>query len=260
MKVGEFLSPFNHVLLRFKRRHIMNAKDKMVYVMIVLNGTILTMAIFFILNFLVNETIAEEKLQIVNQSQKIIMSALNDVDSTLVTITPHISLSKAQDVGKEKIKESISNSLPLEKRNIVITSLHFVDNDAGAADVESIYQYADARSKIDPKNILEFLDLNRATIDTKSRHSALLDGKNYIFVRTVPSKDDAGSQLGITGYLVAYVSTQDSQIFSKLRDLPKVEQLVLREVTSQEPMYGFQSKVKKRKKKNIFFIFNNKKN
>lgn len=222
----------------------MNAKDKMVYVMIVLNGTILTTAIFFILNFLVNETIAEEKLQIVNQSQKIIMAALSDVDTTLVAISPHISLSEAQDLSKAKTNESIRNSLPVEKRNIIITSLHFVPNKAGGNAVETIYQYPEAKSKIDNKAISDFLDMNRATIDAKARYSVLLDGKNYIFARTVPTKDSAGSKLGIGGYLIAYISTQDSQLFSKLRDLPKVEQLVLGDGTSQEMIYGFNNKLK----------------
>lgn len=225
----------------------MNAKDKMVYVMIALNGAILTTAIFFILNFLVNETVDEEKLQIVNQSQKTIMMAMNDVDTTLLAITPHISLSRAQDIGKERIKDSIRSSLPLDKRHIVITSLHFVDNDAGVSDAETIYQYPDAKSKVETKNILEFINLNRRAIDTKSRLSSLIDGKNYIFVRTIPSKDSAGSQLGISGYLVAYVSTQDSQLFSKLRDIPKVEQLILGDSASQEMIYGFNNKLKKGK-------------
>jgi PAS domain S-box-containing protein len=226
---------------------MMNTKDKMVYVMISLNGAILTTAIFFILNFLVNETIAEEKLQIVNQSQKIIVTALADVDSTLVAIVPHIALSKAQDIGKEKINESIRNSLPTDRKNIVITSLHFVDNDTAAKNIETIYQYPDAKSKIETKNLLEFLDLNRGIINTKGRYSILLDGKNYIFVRTIPSKNSAGSPLGISGYLIAYVSTQDSQIFSKLRDIPKVEQLVLGDGTSQEIIYGFNDDFRKGK-------------
>lgn len=219
----------------------------MVYVMIALNGAILTTAIFFILNFLVNETIAEEKLQIVNQSQKIIVSAMTDVDSTLVAIVPHISLSKAQDIGKEKINESIRNSLPTDRKNIVITSLHFVDNDSAAKNVETIYQYPDAKSKIENKNLLEFLDLNRGIINAKGRYSILLDGKNYIFVRTIPSKNSAGSPLGISGYLIAYVSTQDSQLFSKLRDIPKVEQLVLGDGASQEIIYGFNNDFRKGK-------------
>lgn len=219
----------------------------MVYVMIALNGAILTTAIFFILNFLVNETIAEEKLQIVNQSQKIIVSAMADVDSTLVAIVPHISLSKAQDIGKEKINESIRNSLPTDRKNIVITSLHFVDNDTTAKNVETIYQYPDAKSKIENKNLLEFLDLNRGIINAKGRYSILLDGKNYIFVRTIPSKNSAGSPLGISGYLIAYVSTQDSQLFSKLRDIPKVEQLVLGDGASQEIIYGFNNDFRKGK-------------
>ncbi|OFW86944.1 MAG: hypothetical protein A3B66_05855, partial [Alphaproteobacteria bacterium RIFCSPHIGHO2_02_FULL_46_13] len=226
---------------------MMNTKDKMVYVMIALNGAILTTAIFFILNFLVNETIAEEKLQIVNQSQKIIVSAMTDVDSTLVAIVPHISLSKAQDIGKEKINESIRNSLPTDRKNIVITSLHFVDNDSAAKNVETIYQYPDAKSKIENKNLLEFLDLNRGIINAKGRYSILLDGKNYIFVRTIPSKNSAGSPLGISGYLIAYVSTQDSQLFSKLRDIPKVEQLVLGDGASQEIIYGFNNDFRKGK-------------
>lgn len=215
--------------------------------MIALNGAILTTAIFFILNFLVNETIAEEKLQIVNQSQKIIVSAMADVDSTLVAIVPHISLSKAQDIGKEKINDSIRNSLPKDRKNIVITSLHFVDNDTAAKDVETIYQYPDAKSKIENKNLLEFLDLNRGIIHAKGRYSILLDGKNYIFVRTIPSKNSAGSPLGISGYLIAYVSTQDSQLFSKLRDIPKVEQLVLGDGVSQEMIYGFNDGFRKGK-------------
>ena len=215
--------------------------------MIALNGAILTTAIFFILNFLVNETIAEEKLQIVNQSQKIIVSAMTDVDSTLVAIVPHISLSKAQDIGKEKINESIRNSLPTDRKNIVITSLHFVDNDSAAKNVETIYQYPDAKSKIENKNLLEFLDLNRGIINAKGRYSILLDGKNYIFVRTIPSKNSAGSPLGISGYLIAYVSTQDSQLFSKLRDIPKVEQLVLGDGASQEIIYGFNNDFRKGK-------------
>lgn len=219
----------------------------MVYVMIALNGAILTTAIFFILNFLVNETIAEEKLQIVNQSQKIIVSAMTDVDSTLVAMVPHISLSKAQDIGKEKINESIRNSLPTDRKNIVITSLHFVDNDTTAKNVETIYQYPDAKSKIETKNLLEFLDLNRGIINAKGRYSILLDGKNYIFVRTIPSKNSAGSPLGISGYLIAYVSTQDSQLFSKLRDIPKVEQLVLGDGASQEIIYGFNNDFRKGK-------------
>src|SRR3989338_7559414 len=226
---------------------MMNTKDKMVYVMIALNGAILTTAIFFILNFLVNETIAEEKLQIVNQSQKIIVSAMTDVDSTLVAIVPHISLSKAQDIGKEKINESIRNSLPTDRKNIVITSLHFVDNDSAAKNVETIYQYPDAKSKIENKNLLEFLDLNRGIINAKGRYSILLDGKNYIFVRTIPSKNSAGGPLGISGYLIAYVSTQDSQLFSKLRDIPKVEQLVLGDGASQEIIYGFNNDFRKGK-------------
>lgn len=224
-----------------------NAKEKMVYVMIALNGAILTTAIFFILNFLVNETIAEEKLQIVNQSQKIIMAAMTDVDSALVAMTPHISLSKVQDIGKEKIKESVRNSLPLEKRNIIITSLHFVDSDGGAENVDTIYQYPDARSKVENKQLLDFIELKRPMIDAKGRFGALLDGKNYVFIRTVPSKDNAVSQLGVSGYLVAYISTQDSQIFSKLRDIPKVEQLLLVDGVSQEVVYGFNNSLKKGK-------------
>lgn len=226
---------------------MMNTKDKMVYIMIALNGTILTTAIFFILNFLVNETVSEEKLQIVNQSQKIISMAVSDVDSTLVAITPHISLSKSQDIGKDKINDSIKNSLPLDKRSIVITSLHFVDNDAKARSVENIYQYADARSQIDSKAILDYLDFNRSNIDSKGRYGSFIDGKNFVYVRTVPSKNSAGEPLGISGYLIAYISTQDSQLFSRLRDIPKIEQLILSESTSQEVIYGFNNKARKGK-------------
>lgn len=227
------------------RRQMMNVKDKMVYVMIALNGAILTTAIFFILYFLVNETIAEEKQQIVNQSQKIITTALADVDSTLVAMMPHISLSKAQDIEKEKIQESIRNSLSLDKRNIIVTSLHFVDNEAGNKKVETIYQYQDAKSKTQPQNILDYIDLNRALIDSKGRYGGLIDGKNYIFIRVVPSKDSNGEIRGISGYLVAYISTRDSQIFAKLRDIPKVEQLVLGDTVSQEMIYGFNNSLKK---------------
>lgn len=220
----------------------MNTKDKMVYVMIAANGAILTMAIFFILNFLVGETIADEKLQIVNQSQKAIISAMADVDTNLQAIVPHISLAKTPDIGGDKINESIRNSLSPDKKTMVITSLHFVAKGA-AGNIETIYQYADAKSKIENKNIIEFVELNKSTIDSKGRHASLVDGKNYVFVRTVPSKD----RTNVIGYLVAYISTLDSQLFAKLKDIPKVEQLQLSDSTSQEIIYGFSSKVRKGK-------------
>lgn len=230
---------------------MMNTKDKMVYIMIVLNGTILTMAIFFILNFLVNETIAEEKLQMVNQSQRIIATALADIDSTLLAISPHVALSETESVSQEKVKESIRNSLSFGKKNVVITSLHFVNGSTGgsfdASQVNQIYQYPTANSKITEKELITFLNSNRSKIDSKGRYAILVNGKNYIFVRQVPLNDPAGQKIGILGYLVAYISTQDSQLFSKLRDIPKIEQLVLKDAASQEILYGFNNTLKKGK-------------
>jgi len=216
----------------------MNTKDKITYLMIGLNGVILTAAIFFVMNFFVNETIAEEKLQIVNQSQKIIISAFAEVDSKLLSIIPHIS--NAQGLAKEK--ESIQNSLSSDQKNIVITSLHFVNGT-----VDTIYQYPTAQIKISDKSIIEFIDLNKATINSKGRLMSLFDGKNYIFIRTVPSLDKSSS----LGYLVAFISTSESQMFAKLVDIPRVEQLVLSDGTSQEVIYGFNNPARKGKYGNI---------
>lgn len=220
----------------------MSARDKMVYIMIALNGAILTLAIFFILNFLVNQTIADEKLQIVNQAQKVILSSIADVDSTLVSIIPHVSLARGAGSDKDGIYESIRGSLPVDRKDIVITSLHYVD--AGMLDgIDNIYQLADAKAKIDGKAIKDYLNLNKIKIEEADRYAGLIDGKNYVFVRTI--RDGKQVNARTLGYLVAFISTQDSQIFAPLRDLPKVEQLEMIDGTSREVLYSFVSKVKK---------------
>ena len=224
-----------------QRRYVMNARDKMVYVMIALNGAILTTAIFFILNFLVNQTIAEEKLQIVNQSQKIILSAMSDVDGRLASIVPHLALAKSAGGDKEKIYESIRSSFPSDRRDIVITTLYYMDANVDGA-IETIYQDEGARKRL-TKNLKDYINLNKAKIDETGRYGGLIDGKNYVFIRAVLEGKQVNAKT--LGYLVAYISTEESQMYARLRDIPKVEQLEMTDGLSREVIFSFNSKAKK---------------
>lgn len=213
----------------------MNIKDKMVYAMIALNGLILTVAIFFILNFFVAQTIAEEKQQIVNQSQKIILSGFSDVDTLLLSLSPHITLSKEEGMSEEMVLESIKNSLSMDKKKVLLTSLHFIDNDGTPFEAQPIYQYPNAKSVINQKNIIDFVTSNESNLQAKGTITRLIDGKNFLTTKTVLSKD----KQKILGFLVAYICIQDSQIFTKLQDIPKIEHLQLADTQTEEVIYNF---------------------
>lgn len=215
----------------------MNAKDKMVYVMIALNGTILTVAVFFILNFFVNETIAEEKQLIVNQSQKVIVSALTGVDAMLGSLQPQISMLNAHGIPKDQITKSIQETLTLDKNNKAITSLYFVHKEGGAYQVSAIYEDQAVKTKFTTQNVLEFIEVNRKVIDAKGKMIGLSEGKNYIFVRSSKSGD----------YLLAHSAASDTQLFSRLKDIPKVEQLVLADGNTLEVIYQFNNQIRKGK-------------
>jgi PAS domain S-box-containing protein len=213
----------------------MNIKDKMVYAMVAVNGLILTAAILFILNFFVTQAITEEKQQIVNQSQKIILSGLSDVDTLLLSLSPHITLLKEEGISKEMILDSIKNSLSMDKKKNLLTSLHFIDNDISPNHAEIIYQYSDTKSKLNSQIVTEIFEQQKSKLQEMGTVTSLVSGKNFIIIKNVPSKD----KQKILGFLVAFISTQDSYIFSKLQDIPRVKNLELRDTQTNEIIYSF---------------------
>jgi PAS domain S-box-containing protein len=213
----------------------MNIKDKMVYAMVAMNGLILTVAIFFILNFLVNQTIVEEKQKIVNQTQKIILSGLHDVDLLLMTLMPHISLSQEEGVNKEVVIESVRNSLVAHKKKITVNSMYLIDADYQQNDPELIYKNLDTKNQLNPKTILEVLDIKKSALQNKGGFIHLVEGRNFIIAKALMSKD----KKIVIGFLVAFVSPMETDIFSKLQDLSEIDRLELSDVETGENIYSF---------------------
>lgn len=211
----------------------MNIKDKMVYAMVALNGLILTVAIFFILNFLVDKTIIEEKQKIVNQSQKIILTALHDIDLLLVSLMPHISLSKHEGISRELVIDSIRKSLLVDKKKSKLTSLYLVEEDISK--VELIYKQADTKSNLEQKTIYQLLDSKKSILQTKGSFIDLVDGKNFVIIKSILSEDNQ-RQLG---FLVAFISPLETQIFSKLQDISRIDRLEISDIDTGEIIFSF---------------------
>ena len=213
----------------------MNIKDKMVYAMVALNGLILSVSIFFILNFLVDQTVVEEKQKIVNQSHKIILSGFNDIDFLLTSLMPHIKLSKQEGMNKELVIDSIRKSLSIEKKKSPLTKLYLIEAAEDQNKFELIYQQPGAKSDIETNTINSVLNSKKIILQGKGSFIHLIDGKNFIIAKSLLSED----KKQILGFLVAFVSPTESHIFSKLQDISKIDMIQLSDIDTGETVYSF---------------------
>ncbi len=213
----------------------MNIKDKMVYAMVALNGLILTAAIFFILNFLVDQTIIQEKQKIVNQSQKIILNGFNDIDLLLNSITPHISFSRQGGVNQELVIDSIRKSLSVDKKKATLTNLYLIDIEANEKNLKLVYQKPDTKFKLEEKEINSLISSKETLLQSKGGFINLTGEQNFIITKSLLSEDKQKT----FGYLVALVSPTDSHIFSKLQDISKIDRLELSDIETGKSIYSF---------------------
>lgn len=204
--------------------------------MIALNGIILTAAIFFILNFFVNQTINEEKVQIVSQVQKTIISGLDDIDVKLRFLSSFVSVSEEGVMEGQQINDLIRLSLTADKTKYLFTGLHFLDKKSADKNLKTIYLNSNVHQKLDDTQIIEYLDLNQDEINASGRLDEPFEDKKYIFVRTVQAK----SNQEILGYLIAYTSSQESPLFFKLKDVPGISRIDLTDPSTRKSIFSFE--------------------
>ena len=167
----------------------MNTKDKIIYIMIAINGVILTGALFFILHFFVTQTVGEEKRQFVNQANKIISASMAEVEADMASVAPLMMMSKTSALDMDKVKSLVEDALFDDKEKMVLTSLHFITQSDGETHINTIHQYPAAKSKIDNTTLGNYFNVNREALDTKKTVSDLIEGKNYIFAQKIETEE-----------------------------------------------------------------------
>jgi len=204
----------------------MKIKDKMVYVMITLNGLILTIAVFFVLNFFVKQTINEEKITIVTQVQQAILDSLEQVEFRLRSISTLVNLSEANSSdGRDKWK-SINQYLSAKKDNQSISSLYYIVENQTDLTSQLVFQEKNYISTINEKILFSFLASKKNEIDLKSEFVGLYDEKNYIVIHKLSDK-----------YLVAFVSTKDTNFFSRLKKIKNIRKIDIGDAITREVIF-----------------------
>lgn len=222
-----------------KKTPTLTFADKVSFVMVVCNGIILTAAIFLILQYFVNQTVNEERSQISEQAQKIVMTSSKDLDVTLNSVLSLISASYGTKFDEPHLKEVINNSMKLNGQVQVFSNLYVLNSYDNIESLINLYQNESSLNKVDKNFLIDTYIKNKDHINQFNNFNGLLSKENFIFFRKI--EDNSHSGVNAQSYLLAVIPIQNSGLFSGLKDIPKVNKIEIKETLSNSVIYHWEA-------------------
>lgn len=199
--------------------------------MVAINGMILTGAIFFILQYFVNEILQEDSAQIIGRAEKVITTSKKDIDVILTSLSSMVALS-----DQEKFDETITNT-PIKKYisflnggDIPFSNLYILQSDSASENMVDVYESQKIENKFNKSILIDVFVKNRDKIRASGYFNALINNHDFVFFQKMPAAN---------GYIVAVIPIQNSSIFSDLKEIQQIESIKVNEKNSGEMIYGW---------------------
>lgn len=216
-----------------------DVKDKMAIIMIAMNGVFLSWAVFFILNFFVQQILNEEKKQIVEETKNVVLHAIEDVDASLMSLSSFVSTFDNLSLQDHKAETELITAITEDSAHFPFVGIFFVPENAPDQAVLELYHHPKWYQSLGGDVLLNFIAQNRRDIDADEKYYTLLGGKDYIFVRTVFAKNNHA----LLGKIVAVVSLSDSSLLSGLKDIKKLRSVEVIDNATGTVLYKIDDKV-----------------
>lgn len=211
--------------------HDQNIMDKMSFLMVIVNGLVLTGTIFFIMNFFVNQTINEEKLQIGGQAKKVVQNSTTKIEGTLSSVSSIVLISEDSKFDSDKIKNAVQRTIVGREEASLFSSLYMIDLRDEKKSILELYQAPKVARKIE-NQILENMAGQLEDKDAgKNIYSTLIQGTDFLFAKKISS--------GL--YLIAATSVKGTSFFSALNDIPNIEYLEIKEKSRGSVIYRWEN-------------------
>jgi PAS domain S-box-containing protein len=226
----------------------MPIKDKMVYIMVAVNGIILTGAIFFLLQFYMNKTAYEEKVEIVSQIQAVLSDKEEEADDLLISLIPHIYMSEEDANLSDKMRVAVKESLSANDKKIPFTGLYFIpQSNTSEIDIQTLYETSSFEKRILVDELKIFIKPFLNTINTRGKDlnfNKKFGPKNFVFIRSIHSKANNKN----IGLVAGYISLDDTKILNRLNNISRLRYLELKDENSQSAIFKFSSEKSQSKK------------
>ena len=213
-------------------------KDKMAIIMIAINGLFLSWAVFFILNFFVQQILDDEKSQIVEESRNVILSGVDDVDSSLVSLVSFVSTFENLGIQNQATESALVAAIARNSPHFPFAGIFFIPENAADSEVLELYRHPTLSSSFEKEVLLNFIAQHKKDIGDDPKYYTLLTGKNYVFVRSVFSKDNQA----LIGRILAVVSFSDSSLLSGIQNIKKLRSIEIIDTASGATLYSFEDK------------------
>lgn len=194
-------------------------KDKLTFIIVAVNGLVLTVAIFLILNFFVSQTLNEDISQVSSEAKKVIALGEEEVYEALGTYASIIS-SVGQDDGATNrllVQRAVANN----KEAVPLASIYLLQQKEDKWSILELYQTDKVARQIDNVTLVKSFLQTRAKYAGSEEGNDVVDKKNFVFYKTISPQS----------YLVGVSPVQASTIFLKLRDIPNIDMV---EITDGE--------------------------
>lgn len=214
-------------------------KEHVVFLMVTVNGILLTGATFFIMNFFVTQMVEEEIGQVKNQLQISIDSSAQEIDVALGALTSFLSFSDPEHKTEVELASVVDRFQMIEEGNPIFSSLYYRNADAVDMELKNIYNTKILPSPQERENIQIILSHNTKYLKgngdfivtgssslfpmKKLSEEPRIMARDLFFIRAVRSQD--GNQL--FGYLVGKVEAATVAKKWDMSEFQKVSKIML---------------------------------
>jgi PAS domain S-box-containing protein len=228
----------SHSLSQWLRIQLM---DRMSLAMVIINGLVLTGAVFLLLNYFVKQTIEEDNRQVAEQIKKIIASGVNDVDVLLNSISSLMMISEEENFDNGKLKSVIERNFQLNEISQSPLSFYSIPDDAGGNRIIKLYDGHGNGGQVDLSLILNIFAKNKNNILNNGKMNILIDGAKdsqyFLFFRSIENQINPEAPT----FVALLLPAGQASIFLKLQDIQNVQKIQVKSTASGNTIYNWKS-------------------